>query len=45
MNNIITEMKNTLEEINSKKTEAEEWETEWNKDKRMKINEGSLRDH
>ena len=28
MNNIITEMKNTLEGINSRKTEAEEWISE-----------------
>ena len=56
MNNIITEMKNTLEEINSRITEAEErirdqeqrmvefTAAEQNKEKRMKRNEGSLRD-
>ena len=56
MNNTITEMKNTLEGINSKITEAEEWKsdledrmveftaTEQNKEKRMKRNEDSLRD-
>ena len=57
MNKTITEMKNTLEGINSRITEAEERITdledtmveftaaEQNKDKRMKRNEGSLRDH
>ena len=56
MNNTITEMKNTLEGINSKITEAEERiseqqyrmvaiiTTELNKEKRMKKNEDSLRD-
>ena len=51
MNNTITEMKNTLKGINSRKTEAEKWisdledrmveimSMEQNKDKRMKINE------
>ena len=55
MNNTITEMKNTLQGIN-RITEAEEWisdledrmveftATEQNKEKRMKRNEGSLRD-
>ena len=56
MNNTITEMKNTLEGINSRITEAEEWISdledrkieftamEQNKEKRMKRNEYSLRD-
>ena len=56
MNNIITERKNTLEGINSRKTQAEEQRsdledrmveftaTEQNKEKRMKRNENSLRD-
>ena len=56
MNNTITEMKNTLEGINSRITEAEEWISdmedrmveftamEKNKEKRMKRNEDSLRD-
>ena len=56
MNNTITEMKNTLEGINSRITEAEEWisdlegrmveftAVEQNKEKRMKRNEDSLRD-
>ena len=56
MNNKITEMKNTLEGINSRITEAEErisdLEAEWQnsllrnriKEKRMKRNEGSIRD-
>ena len=56
MNNTITEMKNTLEGINSRITEAEEQisdledrmveftATEQNKEKRMKRNEDSLRD-
>ena len=56
MNNTITEMKNTLEGINSRITEAEErindledrmvvfTATEENKEKRMKRNEDSLRD-
>ena len=56
MNNTITEMKNTLEGINSRKNEAEEWisdqehkrveitTTEQNKEKRMKRIEDSLRD-
>ena len=56
MNNIITEMKNTLEGINSRITEAEErisnledrmvefTVTEQNKEKRMKRNEDSLTD-
>ena len=55
MNNTITEMKNTLEGINSKITEAEEQISdledrtveftamEENKEKRMKRNEDSLR--
>ena len=55
MNNTITEMKNTLEGINSRITEAEEWindledrmveisAAKQNKEKRMKINEDSLR--
>ena len=53
---IITEMKTTLEGINSRITEAEEWisdledrmveftAVEQNKEKRMKRNEDSLRD-
>ena len=57
MNNIITERKNTLEGINSRKTQAEEQRSdledrmveftamEQNKEKRMKRNEDSLRDH
>ena len=57
MNNTITEMKSTLEGINSRITEAEEWisdlenktveftAVEQNKEKRMKRNEDSLRDH
>ena len=56
MNNTITEMKNTLEGINNRKTEAEEriseledriveiTAEEQNKEKRMKRNEGNLRD-
>ena len=56
MNNIITKMKNTLEGINSRVTEAEEQisdledrmveitASEQNKEKRMKRNEDSLRD-
>ena len=56
MNNTITEMKNTLEGINSRITEAEEWisdledrmveftAVEQNKEKRIKRNEDSLRD-
>ena len=56
MNNIITEMKNTLEGINSKITDAEEQiseledrmveitATEQNKEKRMKRKEESIRD-
>ena len=56
MNNTITEMKNTLEGINSRITEAEEQisdledrrveftAVEQNKQKRMKRNEDSLRD-
>ena len=56
MNNTITETKNTLEGINSRITEAEEQISdledrmveftadEQNKEKRMKINEDSLRD-
>ena len=56
MNNTINEIKNTLEGINSKITEAEEWisdlenkiveitATEQNKEKRMKRIEDSLRD-
>ena len=56
MNNTITEMKTTLEGINSRITEAEErisdlgnrmvefTAVEQNKEKRMKINEDSLRD-
>ena len=56
MNNTITEMKTTLEGINSRITEAEEQisdledrmieftAAEQNKEKRMKINEDSLRD-
>ena len=56
MNNTITEMKNTLEGINSRITEAEERIsdledrmvefilTEQNKEKRMKRNEDSQRD-
>ena len=55
MNNTITEIKNTLEGINSGITEAEEWindqedkiveitSTEQNKEKRMKKIEDSLR--
>ena len=56
MNKTITEMKNTLEGINSRITEAEEWITdledrmvkftavEQNKEKRMTRNEDNLRD-
>ena len=56
MNNTITKMKNTLEGINSRITEAEECISELehrmveitveeqNKEKRMKRNEDSLRD-
>ena len=56
MNNKITEMENTLEGINSRKTEAEEWisyledtmveftAVEQNKEKRKKRTEDSLRD-
>ena len=56
MNNIINEIKNSLEGINSSITEAEEWirdledkiveitTTEQNKEKRMKRIEDSLRD-
>ena len=56
MNNIITEMKNTLEGINSRISEAEEWindledkmveftAEEQNEEKKMKRNEDSLRD-
>ena len=56
MNNAINEIKNSLEGINSRITEAEErisdleekkveiTTTEQNKEKRMKINEYSLRD-
>ena len=56
MNNTITEMKTTLEGINSRITEAEEWiseleermvaftAVEQNTEKRMKRNEDSLRD-
>ena len=56
MNNTVTEMKTTLEGINSRITEAEEWirdledrmveftATEQNKEKRMKRNGDSLRD-
>ena len=56
MNNTITEMKSTLEGINSRITEAEErisdmedgmvefTAVEQNKEKRMKRNEDSLRD-
>ena len=56
MNDTITEMKNILEGINSRITEAEEWisdledrmveftTTEQNKEKRIKRNEDSLRD-
>ena len=29
MNNLITEMKNTLEGINSRITDAEEWISDW----------------
>ena len=57
MNNTINEMKNSLEWINSRITEAEEWindledkileitTTEQNKEKRMKRIEDSVRDH
>ena len=57
MNNTINEMKNSLEGINSRITEAEErisdgedkieeiMTTEQNKEKRMKRIEDSLRDH
>ena len=57
MNNTITEMKNTLEGMNSRIPEAQEWisdlgdriveftAVEQNKEKRMKRNEDSLRDH
>ena len=56
MNNTINEIKNSLEDINSRITEAEEWisdledkivektTTEQNKEKRMKRIEDSLRD-
>ena len=56
MNNTINEIKNSLEGINSRITEAEEWisdleekiveitTTEQNKEKRMKRIEDSLRD-
>ena len=56
MNNTITELKNTLEGINSRITEAEKWisdledrmveftAVEQNKEKRVKRNEDSLRD-
>ena len=55
MNNTINEMKNTLEGINNRITEAEQISdledkmveftaAEENKDKRMKRNEGNLRD-
>ena len=56
MNNTTTEIKNTLEGINSRITEAEEWisdledkvveitTTEQNKEKRMKRIEDNLRD-
>ena len=56
MNNTINEIKNYLEGINSRKTEAEEWisdledkmvaitTAEQNKEKRMKRTEDSLRD-
>ena len=56
MNNTITEMKNKLERINSRITEAEEQisdledriveftAAEQNKEKRMKRNEDSIRD-
>ena len=56
MNNRITEMKNTLEGINSRITKAEEQvseledrmveinEAEWKKDKRIERNEDSHRD-
>ena len=56
MNNTINEIKNSLEGINSRITEAEKWKsdledkivemttTEQNKEKRMKIIEKSLRD-
>ena len=52
MNNTITEMKNTLEGINSRITEAEEQTSELegrraaeqNEEKRMKRNENCLRD-
>ena len=55
MNNTITEMKNTIEGINSRITEAEEWiseledrvveitATKQNEEKRMIRNEDSLR--
>ena len=56
INNTVTEMKNTLEGINSRITEVEEWisylegrmveitAVEQNKEKRMKRNEDSLRE-
>ena len=56
MNNTINEIKNSLEGINSRISEAEKWKsdledkivemttTEQNKEKRMKIIEKSLRD-
>ena len=56
MYNTITEMKNTLERISNRITEAEEWineledsmlkftAAEQNKEKRMKRNEDSIRD-
>ena len=57
MNKTITDMKNTIEGINSRITEVQEWisdlqdrmveftATEENKEKRMKRNEDSLKDH
>ena len=56
MNNTINEIKNSLEVIKSRITEAEEWisdlvdkiveitTTEWNEEKRMKRIEDRLRD-
>ena len=56
MSNAITEIKNTLERTNSRGTESVDWiseledrmvettEAEWNKWKRIKINESSIRD-
>ena len=56
MSKTITEIKNTLEGLNNRITEAKEWISEledrmveittekWNKEKRIKRNEDTLRD-